>query len=68
MAVEKVGVATKGAQFFKESRAELRKVVWPPRQDAIKVTMAVIALAFVAALLLGFMDWISSNVIKFLIG
>jgi preprotein translocase subunit SecE len=46
------------AQFFKESYAELRKVVWPSRDDVIASTKVVILSTIGIALILGFIDFI----------
>ena len=43
--------------FIKESRLELRKVVWPTRKETIQVTLVVIALVIVIALFLWLVDW-----------
>ncbi len=42
--------------FAKASRNELRKVVWPTRQETIQSTVAVIVLVAILALLLWVMD------------
>jgi len=38
--------------FAKDSRAELRKVVWPTRQETTQMTMIVIGLVILVALIL----------------
>lgn len=43
-------------QFFKESRAELKKVVWPTREDVISSIKVVIISTIVVALILGLLD------------
>jgi len=49
--------------FFKESRAELRKVAWPTRSETLNYS-AVVALALVFATTLIFvLDWVFSNLI-----
>ncbi|MDA8426365.1 MAG: preprotein translocase subunit SecE [Treponema sp.] len=45
-------------QFFKESYAELRKVVWPSRDDVISSTKVVIVSTIVLALVLGSIDFL----------
>ena len=60
----------KGAQtreFLSESRFELRKVVWPSRQEAMRTTWVVmIAVAILSVLLYGF-DQVIQAAIKFLL-
>jgi preprotein translocase subunit SecE len=43
-------------QFAKESRVELRKVVWPTRQETIQTTALVVAMVVVMALILWGVD------------
>jgi preprotein translocase subunit SecE len=60
----------KGAAFFellKGARTEIRKVVWPSRQESTQTTLIVVAFVFVAALILWGLDtllgWLASMVI-----
>ncbi|BDC92389.1 preprotein translocase subunit SecE [Treponema bryantii] len=43
-------------QFFKESRAELKKVVWPTKDDVISSIKVVIISTIVVAVILGLLD------------
>jgi preprotein translocase subunit SecE len=43
-------------QFFKESYAELRKVIWPNRDDVISSVKVVIVSTVIVALILGLID------------
>ena len=48
-----------GRQFFsfaKDARSELRKVVWPTRQETIQTTVMVAVMVFIAALLMWGLD------------
>ena len=45
------------AQFVRESRIELRKVVWPTRQEATRLTVVVIAVSVVVGVILGGFDF-----------
>ncbi|AJC50410.1 preprotein translocase subunit SecE [Coxiella endosymbiont of Amblyomma americanum] len=42
--------------FVKDARMELRKVIWPTRQETIRVTMVVVAMVVVTALVLWSLD------------
>jgi preprotein translocase subunit SecE len=42
--------------FTKESRAELRKVIWPSRQETLQTTLAVFVMVIVVAILLWMID------------
>lgn len=43
-------------QFFKESKAELKKVVWPTKEDVISSIKVVIVSTIVIAVILGLLD------------
>jgi preprotein translocase subunit SecE len=43
-------------QFFKESYAELRKVVWPSRDDVVNSVAVVIVSTVIIAMVLGLVD------------
>ena len=43
--------------YFKESKEELKKVVWPSRKETIKYTILVIGISFVTAVFLGALDF-----------
>jgi preprotein translocase subunit SecE len=43
-------------QFIKESYAELRKVIWPSREDAISSVKVVIISVVIVAAILGLID------------
>ena len=43
-------------QFVKESRAELKKVVWPTRDDVVSSIKVVIVSTIIVALILGLLD------------
>ncbi|WP_062535649.1 preprotein translocase subunit SecE [Mizugakiibacter sediminis] len=42
--------------FLSESQFELRKVVWPTRDETLKTTLVIIAVVVVLSLLLGLID------------
>ena len=43
-------------QFFKESKAELKKVVWPTKEDVISSIKVVLISTVVMAVILGALD------------
>jgi preprotein translocase subunit SecE len=45
-------------QFFKDSYAELRKVVWPTKEDVVASTKVVLFSTIVMAAVLGFIDYL----------
>ncbi len=42
--------------FAREARQELRRVVWPTRQESIQTTLIVLVMVFIVGLLLWLMD------------
>lgn len=54
--------------FLQESRAELRKVTWPTREEAMNLTVAVIGMTVGLAAFLGLIDAILDFIVKPLIG
>lgn len=59
------GVSLMG--LFKESRTEIRKVIWPTHQETMQTTLIVVAAVLIMALLLWGLDsllgWIASLII-----
>ena len=43
-------------QFFKESRAELKKVVWPTKADVLSSIKVVLISTIIIAVILGALD------------
>ena len=46
--------------FLKDSRAELRRVVWPTRRETLQTTGVVFVAAVVVGLMLWLFDWLIS--------
>jgi len=61
-----VGQSTWG--FMRESRSELRKVVWPTRQETIQTTLIVMAVVVLVALFLWLLDSLLLWLVKLLTG
>jgi preprotein translocase subunit SecE len=53
--------------FLHEVKIELSKIVWPKRDDLIGASIIVCLIAIVFAIILGFMDFSFSRIIKILI-
>ena len=54
-------------QYFRETRAELRKVVWPTREEAINLTAIVVITIFAMSVFLGFFDYLFTVFFRFII-
>ncbi len=50
------GQVERASGFIREIRSELRKVVWPTRQEAINLTLIVIGVCAAVGLFLGLVD------------
>ncbi|WP_339516976.1 preprotein translocase subunit SecE [Pseudomonas sp. RL_15y_Pfl2_60] len=61
----------KGQAFFallKEARVEIRKVVWPTRQETTQTTLIVVAVVLVMALLLWGLDSLLGWTVSLIVG
>ena len=54
-------------RYFKEVRAELRKVVWPSRRTTIRLTGIVFGVTVAMSVTLGLIDWIFTQVFALII-
>jgi preprotein translocase subunit SecE len=54
-------------QFYRETMAELRKVVWPTREQAQNLTVIVIIVVIIMAIFLGGIDAILTALLRFLL-
>jgi preprotein translocase subunit SecE len=54
-------------RYFKETRAELRKVSWPSREEAINLTVIVMTVTIAMATFLGVVDFLFSRLFSLLI-
>jgi len=55
-------------EFLVESRFELRKVVWPTRQEAMRMTWVVVIVVIIIALLLAGFDTVIQWLVKLFLG
>lgn len=61
----------KGSAFLAlclDARAEIRKVVWPTRQETTQTTMIVLVVVVIVALLLWLLDWGLNEIVSGIIG
>ncbi len=49
-------------KYFHETRAELRKVTWPTREEARNLTMIIVAVTIAMAVFLGLFDYVFQEV------
>ncbi len=54
-------------RYLRETSAELKKVTWPVRRDALQLTGLVLIVVVLSSLVLGSLDFIFARVIQFVI-
>lgn len=54
--------------YLKNSRTEVRKMVWPTRQEALQTTLIVVVLVMLIAIFLWLIDMFLGWAVKFVIG
>lgn len=54
-------------RYLRETRGEIRKVTWPTKQEAWRLTAIVLAVTLASAVFLWFWDTVFSNGLHFLI-
>lgn len=57
----------KSPNFIKESAAELKQVVWPSKQQVIRLTIIVLAVSVLTGLFIGALDFIFLQSIGWLV-
>ncbi len=55
-------------KFSRETIAELRKVSWPTRKEAISLSRVVIIVIFTVGIFLGVVDFIFARLFAFILG
>lgn len=53
--------------FFKETRDELKKVVWPTRTEVIRLTFVVITVSLVVGIFLGGLDFAFTKIMEMIV-
>lgn len=55
-------------EYFRETRAELRKVVWPTREEATNLTIIVVSTIVAMSIFFGAIDYLLSQTVRLLLG
>jgi preprotein translocase subunit SecE len=53
--------------YLEDSKEELKKVVWPEKKVVVNATWVVIGITVVVAAVLGIIDLLYTNLIKFIV-
>jgi len=54
-------------EFYEQSKAELKKVTWPTRQETVRTSVAVLVFSLVMALYLGVVDALLSRLVALIL-
>ncbi len=57
------GFFTRLVQFLVATRAEMKKVTWPTREELTKATRMILILSVVLGVLIGWLDWLLGKVL-----
>ncbi len=55
-------------KWWRETVGELRKVTWPTKEEALKMTKIVIIVVILTAVFLGVVDFVFSRLVGLLLG
>ncbi len=55
-------------RYLRETRAEMAKVTWPTREEALRLTAIVLAVTFGMAAFLGVVDAIFATLFRLILG
>jgi preprotein translocase subunit SecE len=55
-------------RYLRATRSELRKVVWPTREETINLTIVVLAVMVAMSILLGLIDFLFTQLVNLIIG
>jgi preprotein translocase subunit SecE len=67
MANVKKGLGGKATKFVKETRSEVKKVIWPNRKELVSFTSVVLVSVLIAALLIFVVDFAFGQVLGLII-
>lgn len=53
--------------FVRETRDELKKVVWPTKSEVIRLTSVVIAISVIVGVFIGGLDFVFTKLLQFIL-
>jgi len=62
------GERTKPREFFREMRAELRKVIWPTRSEVINYSVVVLVFLVIFTTIVALADWGFARAVLWIFG
>lgn len=57
----------KPVKFLKEVRSELKRVTWPTRQEAVRLTSVVILVSILVGIYIGALDYLFTKIMELLL-
>ena len=57
----------KVAKFLKEVQTELKKVIWPTREQAVRLTMIVVGVSLTVGLYVGILDYVLTKLVGLIV-
>ncbi|WP_042259548.1 preprotein translocase subunit SecE, partial [Clostridium perfringens] len=54
--------------FFRGVKAEIKRITWPPKEEAKKAIIAVIVFTVISIALIGVMDFVFKNLFELVFG
>ena len=61
-------IMDRARQFLSEAKAELKKVTWPTRKQAMASTAVVLVICAIMAIYLGLIDFALAKIVKWILG
>ncbi len=55
------------AKFLKEVQTELKKVIWPTREQAVRLTVIVVGVSLVVGMYVGMLDYTLTKLISLVV-
>ena len=65
--VKEVQKENRVVQYFRETRAEMRKVVWPTRDEAVNLTLVVVVTILAMSAFFGVIDYVLTALFRLLL-
>lgn len=62
-----MAITDKITNYYQDTRAELKKVVWPTRREAMRLTLLVVAVTVALAIALGAVDLVFERLVLLLV-
>jgi len=68
MQAEKAGFIESSRKYLTSVRDEFDKVTWPPQKETVSGTVSVVVVVAIIATVLGFVDYLLSQVVGWVLG